>query len=180
VALGVHAATTSGSNRLATAAAVLGVCVSGASIGTACVVSGFLPSPPHKTSPHVERGHKVTRPVTPRAKETGEAEGADGETARPASASVATAVIISQQAAAQKAQRTRTVSRTQRDVRARRQNRRTAAQIEFGFEQSAGSPPAPTSTPVPAQTASARSSSVSAERPPTTSQADPAQQEFGP
>jgi RNA polymerase sigma factor (sigma-70 family) len=180
VTMGVHAATTSGSNRLATAAAVLGVCVSGASVGTACVVSGFLPSPPHKSPPHVDGGHGATRPVARRPTATDEGGSADGRTASTPTAYSATATAISQHPAAQPAPRTPTVRRTQRDTRAKRQTRRTAAQNEFGFEQSAGPPAMPTSTPVPTQTASARSSSASAKSPRTASRADPAQVEFGP
>jgi RNA polymerase sigma factor (sigma-70 family) len=180
VAMGVHAATTSGSNRLATAATVLGICVSGASVGTACVVSGLLPSPPHKTASNVKRGHGDARPGVHRATAAAGSEGSQAETPLAPSAYPATATAISLQRTAQETQRTLTTSQTQRTTRARRQARRTAAQNEFSFEQSPASSGAPTSAAEPTQTASARSSAASVKSAPTPSDADPAQTEFGP
>ena len=45
LATGVHVASASGGGRLATVAAVLGLCLSGAGVGTVCVVAGLVPSP---------------------------------------------------------------------------------------------------------------------------------------
>jgi RNA polymerase sigma factor (sigma-70 family) len=45
LATGVHVASTSGGRRIATVAAVLGFCLSGAGVGTVCVISGLVPSP---------------------------------------------------------------------------------------------------------------------------------------
>ena len=45
VALGVHAAASSGGGRVASIAAVIGVCVSGVGAGTYCVATALLPDP---------------------------------------------------------------------------------------------------------------------------------------
>ena len=45
VATGVHMASTGGGGRIATVAAVLGLCLSGAGVGTVCVVTGLIQSP---------------------------------------------------------------------------------------------------------------------------------------
>lgn len=45
LATGVHVASTSGGGRIAAVAAVLGFCLSGAGVGTVCVVTGLVPSP---------------------------------------------------------------------------------------------------------------------------------------
>ena len=45
LATGVHVASTSGGGRIATVAAVLGLCLSGAGVGTVCVVTGLIQSP---------------------------------------------------------------------------------------------------------------------------------------
>ncbi len=45
LATGVHVASTSGGGRIATVAAVLGFCLSGAGVGTVCVITGLVPSP---------------------------------------------------------------------------------------------------------------------------------------
>ena len=44
-ATGVHVASTGGGGRIATVAAVLGLCLSGAGVGTVCVVTGLIQSP---------------------------------------------------------------------------------------------------------------------------------------
>jgi RNA polymerase sigma factor (sigma-70 family) len=45
LATGVHVASTGGGGRIATVAAVLGLCLSGAGVGTVCVVTGLVQSP---------------------------------------------------------------------------------------------------------------------------------------
>ena len=45
LATGVHVASTGGGGRIATVAAVLGLCLSGAGVGTVCVVTGLIQSP---------------------------------------------------------------------------------------------------------------------------------------
>ena len=45
LATGVHVASTGGGGRIATVAAVLGLCLSGAGVGTVCVVTGLVPQP---------------------------------------------------------------------------------------------------------------------------------------
>jgi RNA polymerase sigma factor (sigma-70 family) len=45
LATGVHMASTGGGGRIATVAAVLGLCLSGAGVGTVCVVTGLIQSP---------------------------------------------------------------------------------------------------------------------------------------
>jgi RNA polymerase sigma factor (sigma-70 family) len=61
VALGVHAAASSGGGRVASIAALIGVCVSGVGAGTYCVATALLPDPKPairaeaKPSKHVKR-----------------------------------------------------------------------------------------------------------------------------
>jgi RNA polymerase sigma factor (sigma-70 family) len=179
VAMGVHAATTSGSNRLATAAAVLGVCVSGASVGTACMVSGFLTSPPQNTTSNVARGHgKSPSTAHGRSGTSGDGANRQAQTSPTPSPYPVTAAAISAQRAAQETRPTPPTSQPQSNSRARRRARRTAAQNEFGFEQSAASPSAVTSAPAPP--VSARAASEAGNSLPPPSEADPAQAEFGP
>jgi RNA polymerase sigma factor (sigma-70 family) len=45
LATGVHVASAAGGGRIATVAAVLGLCLSGAGVGTVCVVTGLIQSP---------------------------------------------------------------------------------------------------------------------------------------
>jgi RNA polymerase sigma factor (sigma-70 family) len=61
-ATGMHLATASGGGRLSTVATILAVCLSSASVGTVCAVSGLLPH-----SPRAQRagaGHQATRRPT--------------------------------------------------------------------------------------------------------------------
>ncbi len=77
VATGVHVATANGGGRIATIAAVLGFCLSGAGVGTVCVVSGLVPSPldligndpPGQSTPRARASAKP-RPVQPTATPT--------------------------------------------------------------------------------------------------------------
>jgi RNA polymerase sigma factor (sigma-70 family) len=67
LATGVHAATAGGGGRLSTVATILGMCLSGATVGTVCAVSGVLPDshpprvvrearhPPREPARHTER-----------------------------------------------------------------------------------------------------------------------------
>ena len=77
LATGVHVATANGGGRIATIAAVLGFCLSGAGVGTVCVVTGLVPSPlnlidnepPGSSSPR-QRAAAKPRRVQPTATPT--------------------------------------------------------------------------------------------------------------
>jgi RNA polymerase sigma factor (sigma-70 family) len=74
VATGVQIATSGGGGRVATIAAVIGLCLSGAGVGTVCVVTGIVsdpfglmgPEPPRPKKPRQpERVHKTPTPGAP-------------------------------------------------------------------------------------------------------------------
>jgi hypothetical protein len=71
VATGIQIATTGGGGRLATVAAVLGLCLSSAGVATVCVVTGVVSdplgllhdaAPPRHAKPHASAPARVSRP----------------------------------------------------------------------------------------------------------------------
>lgn len=69
LATGVHMASTGGGGRIATVAAVLGLCLSGAGVGTVCVVTGLVQSPLQllRDEPPTQREPRRAAPIKPRA-----------------------------------------------------------------------------------------------------------------
>ena len=69
LATGVHVASTGGGGRIATVAAVLGLCLSGAGVGTVCVVTGLVqsPFPLLHDEPPAPREPRRSPPPKPRA-----------------------------------------------------------------------------------------------------------------
>ncbi len=141
VALGVQAASASGGGRLATAAAVLGLCVSGAGVGTVCAVSGLLDAP----SPKPARS-ATAHQHTPK-KTTGKAPSAKPPAAK--SAHMAS-TIRATPAPTATPRASNASSKPQRN--GRKHDAKTVAENEFGFEQTTAAPPT---------TAQASSASVS-------------------
>ena len=168
MALGVQAASASGGGRLATAAAVLGLCVSGAGVGTVCAVSGLLdapaPKPTRSATAHQQAAKKTPSHTT-------------APTAKPARARpLATATPSPTANAISEA--SKGVAKPRRREKAR--DTKSVAEDEFGFEQN---------TPAASTTAQASSASVStgSSRPaapasatPAPPATDPAAAEFAP
>jgi RNA polymerase sigma factor (sigma-70 family) len=128
IVLGVHAAASSGGGRVASIAALIGMCVSGVGAGTYCVATALLPDPkpairaeakPRKTE---STKHK-SRSVSPR------------RTAAPSTSAAPVRV--------RKPSRTPAATPTPTSRQKRSPTRQTATQDEFSFESTgAGRPPA--------------------------------------
>ena len=140
VALGVQAASASGGGRLATAAAVLGLCVSGAGVGTVCAVSGLLDAPPKKPA------RTTTAQHAPK-KTTGKARSSKPPVAKSAHAA-STIRVTPAPTATPRASNASSTPQTN----GRKRDAKTVAENEFGFEQTTA---APSSAPATAQTSSA-------------------------
>jgi RNA polymerase sigma factor (sigma-70 family) len=181
VATGIHVATGSGGGRVATLAATVGVCVTSATVGTACVVSSFL-----SLSANSSRSTSVTLHAD-HARKTSRVR------AKPAVASVPTPTgEVSTTAFARASSRTRVApaatpaanTSSERATRRRKSNARAAAENEFGLEATAAAaqPPASSSNSRASATPTVRSASSASTAPNETTvrSADPAQEEFGP
>jgi RNA polymerase sigma factor (sigma-70 family) len=169
MALNVQAASTRGGGRLATAAAVLGVCVSGAGAGTVCVVSGLLDEPPRKPT-HAAAARQATRA-------SASSTPAPSRRARPSMTAAATPTATARPAARRPSTTSRSKPRANRAAR----NAKAVAEHEFGFERSA--PTAPASSPAVATASSAGTPSHTSPAPsaePAPAAADPAAAEFAP
>jgi hypothetical protein len=120
VALGVHAAASSGGGRVASIAALIGVCVSGVGAGTYCVATALLPDP----KPAIRAEAKPPKHVKKRA-------ATHTSKAAPRSSNVRLARAQSTAAPSARAQAPRPKTR-------RSPSRQQAAQTdEFSFETSA-------------------------------------------
>jgi RNA polymerase sigma factor (sigma-70 family) len=70
VALGVHAAASSGGGRVASIAALIGVCVSGVGAGTYCVATALLPDPKPAIRADAKRPKHVKKRAVTRTRQT--------------------------------------------------------------------------------------------------------------
>jgi RNA polymerase sigma factor (sigma-70 family) len=164
VAMSLHAASVGGGGRLATAATVLGVCLSGAGAGAVCV-SGLLDEPPrvaHVTGFH----HATNRPRPPHA----------------AGAQTVAAIATPSPRAAPR--RTPAATSTPRANRRRTHKAKAVvAEDEFGFERTTST--TASASPVTAVAASTGAPSTSrapavVRRVPAPASSDPAAEEFAP
>jgi hypothetical protein len=135
VALSVQAASASGGGRLATAAAVLGVCVSGAGVGTVCAVSGLLDAPPPK---------KPAQSATAHAPKKAPRQAASAKTSTPAYARAASTASPSPAASATPHAAKAGASKPRGERKTR--DAKAVAEDEFGFEQSAAAPASSSTT----------------------------------
>ncbi len=164
VATGTGLAGAGGGGRIATVATALGVCLSGATVGTVCVVTGTVPdlapskparqaaqapprAKPEKRQPRSEPMLAVAAP-TPRATATPDARRASRPAPKP---------------------------KPSRPRRQRAESPAEAAPREFSFENQA---PAPEPSTASATTAAAPSAPPPAQ--PTSTKFSPAEQEFAP
>ena len=166
VALSVQAASANGGGRLATAAAVLGICVSGAGVGTMCAVSGLLDGPT-TSPPSAAVAHHAAKQ---RPRTVASANTAPARAARPAATVTASPARHATPRASASSSRDR--------GRGSRGAATAAAEKEFGFERSTPASSAP-SSPVVAVAAASRDASSST-RAPAPASSDPATAEFAP
>jgi RNA polymerase sigma factor (sigma-70 family) len=166
MALNVQAASAGGGGRLATAAAVLGLCVGGAGVGTMC--SELLDDPPSKPSRSVT-AQRAAKAGSPAPRVTSAA-------ASPAPRVIPTVTPSPTASAPKSTSATRRVRRTHHQAKA-------VAEDEFGFEQTAAAPSSSTTT-AQASSASGNTSSSGPAAPATQTPAppssDPAAAEFTP
>ena len=166
VATGAGIAGSGGGGRIATLATALGLCLSGATVATVCVVTGTVPDFGPDQVASVKRSDEKPRRETPKR---------EREPTRSAPP-----VLAAQLRPPPRATATPTAPRTRTkavSARSRRKATKEAAPREFGFENQASAAP----TDAPAATAR------STEPPPTAPPADqptkkfsPAEQEFAP
>jgi RNA polymerase sigma factor (sigma-70 family) len=177
VATGLNVAAGSGGGRVATIAATIGVCVTSATVGTACVVTSFLSTPTnrlHSTSAehrsHGDRGQ---------SRAANQPTASDAQSAPSGYGNTATATAQPHTAPrATPATNAKPVHQTHR----KKTHSRTAAEDEFGFETaSATEPRVATGTTGSSTTSTAQSaSSAPNQNTGASGTPDPAQEEFGP
>jgi RNA polymerase sigma factor (sigma-70 family) len=172
LATSVHVATSGGGGRIATVAAVLGLCLSGAGVGTVCVVTGLLskPSPVAEHGeprPEASRSAVRPRPASPPTQTQSRQSGR---------LKAATVSVPSSDPGDQPINRSR---RRQRS--SKRPDTAQAAEREFGFEEaasaSASSAVGPTASAANADSQPAAAAPAPAAPDPGF---DPAEQEFSP
>jgi RNA polymerase sigma factor (sigma-70 family) len=182
VATGIHVATGSGGGRIATIAATIGLCVTSATVGTACVVSSVLstpakPSPSTSTALHSDDARSKSR-------SDGSPQTAKAQSSTPQDATGAVATVSARPRISPTATPAAT-STPDGTSRRRKPGGRAAAQNEFGFEGTASAAPS-AGLPSDAQSATttptvgSSSSAATTRHDTTTGSTDPAQQEFGP
>lgn len=183
VATGVQIGVSTGGNRVATVATVLGICVSGAGVGTACVVSELLTDPRDRLVSKPSRGHAERTASQPKVGGTR----AHGQRSPASAVASSSAAVLTPALASRGTRETRVARRSRESTRERRSESptlRTAADDEFGFERTASrwassSVPAGSSAG-PASPTSAQSAAQAAPETDGADETDPAQQEFGP
>jgi RNA polymerase sigma factor (sigma-70 family) len=168
VATGAGLAGSGGGGRIATLATALGVCLSGATVGTVCVVTGTVPDFESDRVASVKRSDERPRREPPRREPEPSGSAPRVITARLRPPPRATATPT--------APRTRTRPKAA-TARSRRNAAKEAAPREFSFENQTSA------TPIDAPAATARSSEPPPAAPPTqqaTKTFSPAEQEFAP
>jgi RNA polymerase sigma factor (sigma-70 family) len=171
VATGVHLAAASGGGRLTTAATILGVCLSSASVGAVCVVSGVLPDSHRQRS--VRATHHATRTPARHAQPPRPSPTASPAVVRHAAASP---VRRPDPAPGRSADPAPARSPT-REREPRRPAAATPAEQEFSFETQ-NAPPASAVTAQASSPAAAPEPAPPPAPPPPAS--DPAEAEFAP
>jgi RNA polymerase sigma factor (sigma-70 family) len=182
VATSIHVATGSGGGRIAALAATIGVCVTSATVGTACVVSSLLSTPANPSRSTSVRLHGDHTRKKSRVNDNTAIASAPSAPAQPgsyqrASRSAGTRVASAATPAIN--------TGSKRTTRRKNAETRAAAEKEFGFETTSAATPPPTSPSNSASstaTLTARSTSSPSITHSKTAvgKADPAQEEFGP
>jgi RNA polymerase sigma factor (sigma-70 family) len=177
LATGAGVAGSGGGGRIATVAAVIGVCLGGASVGTVCVVSGGVPDlgsgdAPRKAARFDRKARAPQRP-TP-----------SPQPAAPAATIVARPAPRGRPPQARPDPPRREAApnpRSRAPTRTRTREKREAAPHEFGFEQQAPAP-APAATTAQSEPAQPPPEPSPVQAPASTSQKQfsPAEQEFAP
>jgi RNA polymerase sigma factor (sigma-70 family) len=165
VATGAGLAGSSGGGRIATLATALGVCLSGATVGTVCVVTGTVPdfsSPP--PARQAAKAEAVQRPAKREAKPT----------PTPTPPVITASLRPSPRATPTPTQPKRRAKATPSRA-PQREKRDAAAPREFGFENQASAAPASATT-----ASSTAASPPPRAAPPTSKKFSPAEQEFAP
>jgi RNA polymerase sigma factor (sigma-70 family) len=173
LATGAGIATSGGGGRIATIGTVLGLCLSGASVGTVCVVTGVV----SVSGVAQQLGWSETDGRDQPARDASQARKAKPHTTVKRVAPVSVASRDTSRAARVVPTATPTPARQQQ--RSRKAAAKEAAPREFGFEQT--SPGASTAASAPATAQSAQASPSAAAPSDSASKGfDPAEQEFAP